>query len=291
MKWKRAGVEVVEELDGAGVEVARLAGDGERVAGQLLAPIRREARRRGALHDLLVAPLHRAVAFEEMDDAPVGVGQDLDLQVAGPADEPLEVDLVLAEGGSGLSTRREQRRLEGVRSLHHPHAATAAAPARLEDAGESDLLRKPQSRPGVRGQRPGRGHRRHAGRGGDGPCGHLVAEAPQGAGSGADEGDALLLAGCCELRGLGQEAVSGVDGVGSGLGRDPDDLVDRQVGGDRAHSLADAVRLVGLGAMQREPVFVGEDRHRGLAHLVGGAQDANRDLAAVRHQNFRELAH
>ena len=38
-------------------------------------------------------------------------------------------------------------------------------------------------------------------------------------------------------------------------------------------------------------ILFGEDRDRGLAHLVGGAQDANGDLAPVSHQNSFEAAH
>ena len=64
-----------------------------------------------------------------------------------------------------------------------------------------------------------------------------------------------------------------------------------EVGGDRPQSLADAVGLVGLGAMEGEPVLVGEDGDRRLAHLVGRAQDTDRDLAAIRDQDSRKLAH
>ena len=134
-----AGVLVVQELHRPRVEVVRLARDGERVADKLLALRRAEPGGRGALHDLLVAPLHRAVALEEMDDAAVRVGEHLDLEVPGPPDEPLEVDVVLAEGGGRLAPRREEGRLEGVRTLDDPHPAPAPAPARLEDPGEADL--------------------------------------------------------------------------------------------------------------------------------------------------------
>ena len=286
-----AGVEIVEELHRAGVEVVRLAGDGQRVSGQLVALVRSEAGGRSALDDLLVAPLHRAVPLEEMDDAAAGVGQHLDLQMAGPPDEPLEVDLVLAEGGSRLPPRLAQRRFEPVRGLHHPHAAPAPAPARLEDAGKADRANQAERGLRVRGQRSGRRHGRDAGRLGDGPRGHLVAEAAQGVGAGTDEGDPGRCAGLRKLRRLGEEAVAGVDGVGPGPGRDPHDLVHREIGGDRPQTLPDPVGLVGLGAMQGEAILVGEHRDRGLPHLVGRAQHPDRDLAAIRHQDFREPVH
>ena len=110
-------------------------------------------------------------------------------------------------------------------------------------------------------------------------------------GRGADEGDPGCCAGLRKLRRLGEEAVAGVDGVGSGPGRDPHDLVHREIGGDRPQTLPDPVGLVGLGAMQGEAILVGEHRDRGLPHLVGRAQHPDRDLAAIRHQDFREPVH
>ena len=225
-----------------------------------------------------------------MDDAAAGVGQHLDLEMAGPPDEPLEVDLVLAERRGRLAPRREQRRFELAGTLHHPHAAPAAAPARLEDAGETDASGQFPRGLRVLGQRAGRRYGRHAGRCCDGARGHLVAKASQGVGTRADEGDSLLLAGFGELRGLGEKSVTRVNGIGPGLDRDPDDLVHREVRRDRTLPLADAVRLVGLGTMQGEAVLVGEHRDRGLAHLVGRAQDPNCDLAPIRDQDFGEFA-
>ena len=92
----------------------------------------------------------------------------------------------------------------------------------------------------------------------------LVAEHAHGRGGRADEGDAGRLAGVDEIGVLAEEAVAGVDGVGAAHLRDADDLGDREVGGDRAEALADAVGLVGLEAVQRELVLLGEDRDRRL---------------------------
>ena len=62
-----------------------------------------EVRRRRALDHLLVAALHRAVAFEEMDDRAMLVGEDLHLDMTGALDQLLEIDVVLAEGGLRLA--------------------------------------------------------------------------------------------------------------------------------------------------------------------------------------------
>jgi hypothetical protein len=80
-----------QELDGAGVDVADVPGEGDGVA-QIAS--RTPSSRFGAgrdLDDLLVAALHRAVALEEVDDvSPCGVGEDLHLDVPRPHDGLLE---------------------------------------------------------------------------------------------------------------------------------------------------------------------------------------------------------
>ena len=53
------------------------------------------------LDDFLVAALHRAVALEEMHDIAVPVAQHLELDVARPFDQALEIDLGLAEAALG----------------------------------------------------------------------------------------------------------------------------------------------------------------------------------------------
>ena len=50
-------------------------------------------------------PLHGAVALGEVDEVPVPVPEELDLDVAGVLDEALGEDLVAAEGREGLALR------------------------------------------------------------------------------------------------------------------------------------------------------------------------------------------
>ena len=74
--------------------------------GRLAHPLRAvsgvSAGRRRLLDQLLVAALDRAVALAEVDHVAVLVAQDLDLDVARPLDELLEVDARVAERGRGL---------------------------------------------------------------------------------------------------------------------------------------------------------------------------------------------
>ncbi len=48
------------------------------------------------------------------------------------------------------------------------------------------------------------------------------------------------------------------------------------------------VALVGLEAVLREAVLIGEDRDRARAELGGGAEGTHRDLATVGNQNLLE---
>ena len=71
-----------QELDRAGALVGHRLGAGDGGSGDPGAQLRRHARRGGLLDHLLVAPLQRAVALEEMHDIAVGVAEHLHLDVA-----------------------------------------------------------------------------------------------------------------------------------------------------------------------------------------------------------------
>ena len=87
---------------------------------------------------------------------------------------------------------------------------------------------------------------------------------------------------------LGQEAVAGMDGVDLVLPGQGDDAVDVEIGADRLAGLADPVGLVGLEAVQGEAILVRVDGHGADAQLMGRAEDANGDLAAIGDQQLPE---
>ena len=261
------------------------------MGGELFPFVGAQARRRRALHDLLVAPLHGAVPLEEVHHVAVGVPQYLNLQVTRPPDETLEEDAVLAERHPCLPTRGQAGIGKLVRIGDPPHAPAATAPTGLDDSGKADPGCQFQGRLDIVGEHVGGGNGGHARAGGGFPCGYLVAEQPQGVGTRPDEGDTRRGAGFGELRRLGQEAVAGMDGVAAGFAGDPYDLVDTEVGGDRPEPLADAVGFVGFRAMQREAVLFREHGDRRLVHLVRGTQYADGDLAAIGDQYPGESAH
>ena len=68
-----------------------------------IALLRRQIRCRCPLDDFLVAPLHRAVALEQVHDIAVRIAENLNLDVARALDEFLEIDFIVAESGLGFS--------------------------------------------------------------------------------------------------------------------------------------------------------------------------------------------
>ena len=88
-----------------------------------------------------MAALHRAVALAERQHGPVGVGEELDLDVARPLDVALAEDRPVAEGRLRLARSGLERLLELVRLAHDPHPAAAASGRRLDEEREADLRR------------------------------------------------------------------------------------------------------------------------------------------------------
>src|SRR5690606_1794625 len=90
--------------------------------------------------------------------------------------------------------------------------------------------------------------------------------------------------GAGEVGVLGEEPVSGVDGVGAGaLGR-VEDRVDVEIGLGGCHP-RQFDGNVGFADMGLVPICGGMDGHGGDAHLPAGAEDAAGDLAAVGHED------
>ena len=169
------------------------------------------------------------------------------------------------------------------------HAAPAAARRRLDQHGIADLGGDLQRLGLVADRAVGAGHagdaeprRRALGL-------DLVAHQADVLGLRADEGDAVLGENLGEARVLGEEAVAGMHRVGAG------DLAGGEQGGDVEIAVArrrraDADALVGELDVHRLLVGGRIDRDRRDAELLGRAQHAQRDLAAVGDQDFVEHA-
>ena len=96
---------VEQELQRAGPLVAQRADGGDRDLAHPRTQLWRDGRRRRFLDQLLVPPLHRAVALAEMDGIAVAVAEHLDLDVTGIDDRALENDGRIAERALRLRAR------------------------------------------------------------------------------------------------------------------------------------------------------------------------------------------
>src|SRR5205807_9528312 len=97
-----------------------------------------------------MAPLHRAVALEQVDDVPVRIAQYLDLDMPWAHQQLLEEQIPLAEGGRGLARRRVELLAQLALAGGHPHPSSAASEGGFQDDRVADLRRRGQRRRGVR---------------------------------------------------------------------------------------------------------------------------------------------
>ena len=222
-----------------------------------------------------------------MDGLAFAVAQHLDFDVAGLFQIFLDIDGVVAEGGLRLGARGGERvgkRLGVARDLH---AASAAAGRRLDQHRIADVVGDARGfRVGGDAALRARHHRNAEALGGALGL-DLVAHEADVLGLGADELHAVLFQDFGKAGVLRQEAVAGMHGVGAGDlagGEDIGDVEIAVLGGGRA----DAHALVGKAHMHGVGVGGGMHRHRRDAELLAGAQDAQRDLAAVGDEDFIE---
>ena len=239
---------VDEEFHGAGVDVVQRLGELHGVAVQRLPDAFVEVRRRGDLDDLLVAALDGAVTLEEVHHVALGVGQDLDLDVAGAQHGLLQEHGGVAERRVGFAHGGLQRFGQGVAGVDAAHAAPAAAGDGLGEDGEADLVGGGDEFVQVLGGLAGL-QDRDAGLAGRLEGGDLVAGQFQDLGGRAHEGDAGRGRGPGQARVFGEEAVAGVDGVGPGFLGHAHHFVDVEVGPDGVALFADQICLVGLLAV------------------------------------------
>ena len=117
--------------------------------------------------------------------------------------------------------------------------------------------------------------------------GDLVAHQPDVLGLRADEGDLMSPHDLCKMCVFREKAVTGMDGVRAG------DLTGRNNGGNvqiglRGLRRPHAHAFVRHAHMHRVRIGGGMDRDGCDAHFLAGPVDPERDLAAVRDENFLE---
>ncbi len=279
-----AGRGVDQEFEGREADESGGAGERERRRGQPVAQVRRQARTRRDLDQLLEAPLQRTVAFAERDDVDA-VAHDLDLDVAGLGDEPLGVNRADAE--SRLRFRRAALECLGepARIVDDAHAAAPAPGDRLQHHAAARIGQA------LLGEE--RGDFRQAGRAGarqqghaavarEGPGAGLVAESLELRRRRTDEDDPGGGAGAGEVGAFAEETVAGVERVAAAAPRGADERIDVEVGGRAGRPERD--RGVGEPHVQRVGVVAGEHGDRAHAGVARRADQPDGDLAAIGDQ-------
>ncbi len=138
-------VRVQQELHGARVAVADLLREADRVGAHPVAQLGRQVRGRGDLDDLLVPPLHRAVALEQVDHVALAVGEDLHLDVPRLDDRLLDEHGRVAERGVALAHAGLDRLAQVPGVVDPAHAAATAAGDRLHEQRVAHPLARPRS--------------------------------------------------------------------------------------------------------------------------------------------------
>ncbi len=121
------------ELGRTGPDVADRGRESHRRVAHPCAQLGIERRRRRLLEHLLVAALHRALPLAEREHGAVGIGEQLDLDVARALEVALQVDAVVAETRLRLSSCRLERGRELLGGADDAHPSSAAAGRRLDD--------------------------------------------------------------------------------------------------------------------------------------------------------------
>ena len=267
-----AGVEVVDELHGAGPHVPHGVRQRRRVAqdGGLQFP--RQHGRARLLDDLLLVSLDTAVPQAQNLRVALGVAQDLHLDMTQRGDVAFEIDVAVAERRAGLHRDAVEGLVEVVGGLHDLDALAAAAVYRLDEHRIADN-RGDVGRPVAVGEDAvAAGHHRHAVLDGGGDGVGLVAHGLHAGDRGADEVDAVGTDEFRELGILGQEADSRVK------------RVHLLVFGDADHGTGVQIAFVGgVAADADHGVARAEHVHRHRFHVRVRLHQHDAHAVAVRH--------
>ena len=289
-------VHIHQEFDGACAFIVRVCRNLQAKTVDLGALRFGQIGRGRTLDDLLIAPLDRAIAFIEVVKHPVLVAEDLHFHMAGLENQLLQIALAIAERGLGLTPAFLDFVFQLVRTHDRAHPATATTPGGFQHQRVADLVGHGADLVhgaggfGV-GQDFGRRNDRHIRFNRCPPGRGLVAQHPHRLSLGTDEGDPGTGAGVHEVRVLGQQPVAGVDRIGTGLQRNTDDLVNREIRLDRSKTRPDLIGLVCLEAMETQLVLLGIDGDSGFAELVGGTADPDGNFTPVCDQDLLERGH
>ncbi len=127
-----------QKLDRPGIVIFRFTRQLHRCIGKLRTNLLGKPYCRRDLDDLLMTPLHRAIALIQVQDIALLVPDYLDLDVFRSPDIALEEHCGVAERRHRFLARLLQPRLELRRRVDDPHAAAAASECSFDDQRKTD---------------------------------------------------------------------------------------------------------------------------------------------------------
>ena len=274
---------VDQELERAQAAVGHACGHAQGRGRDGLAQGLGQARAGRDLHELLEAPLQRAVAIAQADHL-AAVAQHLDLDMARPRHQALDVHAVDTEGGPGLGAAA----LVGAGQVgglqHGAHATPAAAADGLHH--HAAALERVRGEEGLclaqRDRARAAGHHGNFAPFGQGARRGLVTEQGQVGRRGPDEAHPGVGEGLRGVGALAEEAVAGVHRIAALLPGHLHQGGDVQVGGRAAGVQGHGG--VGEPGVQGLRVVARADGHAGEALVPQRAREPDGDLPAVGDQ-------
>ena len=176
-----------------------------------------------------MAPLHRAVAFEQINGAAVGIGKHLHLDVTRTREIFLQQHSLVTESRSCFALGGSDRILELRGTFDDAHTFPAAACRSLDQNREADASRLALERIEILRLAVIARHQRHAGLAHDLLRRTLRTHRLDGADWGTDEHHSRCRTGLREIGVLRQEAVPWMDRLRAGLTRHLDDAISAQI--------------------------------------------------------------
>ncbi len=239
----------------------------------------------GLFDELLVATLGRAVARAYPHHVAELVADDLYLDVAGPGEVTLDVDLVAAEKRLRLTLGAVHRLLHLVGASDHLHPSAASAERGLDGEGVAVLCAEGEDVVDRFDELGGAGDDRGATAKGSLAAAHLVAHLVDCLRRRTDEGHSLGRDSPREVGVLAEEAVAGVDPIGAALVDGVEDRLSVEVALRRSLP-AQGKSLVGEADMEGVAIEFAVDRNGLDAQLSGGPDDPDGDLSTVGDQDL-----
>jgi hypothetical protein len=133
---------VDQELGGSGISVVDRPSKLDGIGQEGIANVGREVLGRGQLDDFLMSSLNGTITLVEVDDVSVVVSQELDLDMLRLVQESLHEDGSVAKGRLGLGRGPVEGVLQGGLLPDNSHTASTTSIGRLDDDGESVLIRE-----------------------------------------------------------------------------------------------------------------------------------------------------